>query len=377
MKIVVIGAGIVGLCAAWALTKRGHHVTIVEQGPIPNPGSASFDQHRMIRPQYGAQAGYTSMIPEAFYAWDALWKDLGRSHFLATGVLAVDLGDTEWMENSSRVLIETRTRHRRLSSAEIERAAPMLRLTKSAWGLLAPHAGLLLAGRILADLALWLEAKDVELRAGVTAEEIYGDSASVRLETGELLKADRIIVAAGAWVQRLVPALARCVAPVRSTVAYVEPPSAMTAPWERAPALFLAGPEAHLYAIPPVGGTGLKFGGAVQYREAPMRYSKARAGDAMDTLRSFRPHLLDGGAYRLQYGTGGYYADTKDKRFLVADCGKTLVISGCGGRMFKFAALIGRHSADWACGTPGRRFPGCFAFLDPQDIAMSTKAFHV
>ncbi len=37
MKIGIVGAGINGLCTAWALSKRGHDVTVFDQGPIPNP----------------------------------------------------------------------------------------------------------------------------------------------------------------------------------------------------------------------------------------------------------------------------------------------------------------------------------------------------
>ena len=37
---LVVGAGIYGLCTAWALVKRGWRVTIVDKGPIPNPVSS-------------------------------------------------------------------------------------------------------------------------------------------------------------------------------------------------------------------------------------------------------------------------------------------------------------------------------------------------
>ena len=35
MAIVIVGAGIMGLSTAWALTKRSHRVTLVEQGHDP------------------------------------------------------------------------------------------------------------------------------------------------------------------------------------------------------------------------------------------------------------------------------------------------------------------------------------------------------
>jgi sarcosine oxidase len=83
MRVTVVGAGIMGLTTAWALTKRGHEVTLVEQGAsIPSPLAASGDQHRMIRRAYGAQGGYAALITEAYDAWDELWADLGASHYV-------------------------------------------------------------------------------------------------------------------------------------------------------------------------------------------------------------------------------------------------------------------------------------------------------
>ena len=43
LKIIIAGAGIAGLSLAWALSRRGHAVSVYEQGPIPNPVSSSFE----------------------------------------------------------------------------------------------------------------------------------------------------------------------------------------------------------------------------------------------------------------------------------------------------------------------------------------------
>ena len=90
MRVVVVGAGIMGLATAWALTKRGPRVTLLEQGDeIPSPLAASGDQHRMIRRAYGAKAGYATTITEAYEAWEELWRDLGVSHYEPAGILCI------------------------------------------------------------------------------------------------------------------------------------------------------------------------------------------------------------------------------------------------------------------------------------------------
>jgi NADPH-dependent 2,4-dienoyl-CoA reductase/sulfur reductase-like enzyme len=62
-QILIVGGGIAGLLTAWALARRGVAVTVFEQGPLPNPHSSSFDEHRIIRHAYGAMEGYARLMP--------------------------------------------------------------------------------------------------------------------------------------------------------------------------------------------------------------------------------------------------------------------------------------------------------------------------
>lgn len=64
MKICVLGAGITGLTAAYSLAKRGHDVTVVDQGSGPGQG-ASFGN--------GAQLSYSYVAP---LADPSVWKNL-------------------------------------------------------------------------------------------------------------------------------------------------------------------------------------------------------------------------------------------------------------------------------------------------------------
>ena len=49
MNVCIVGAGIFGMAAALELRRRGHEVTLVERGEIPNPEASSTDVSKVIR----------------------------------------------------------------------------------------------------------------------------------------------------------------------------------------------------------------------------------------------------------------------------------------------------------------------------------------
>lgn len=347
MKVAIIGAGIVGLSTAWGLVKSGHEVTVYEQGPIPNPHSASFDQHRMIRPHYGEQTGYTAMVSEAFGAWDRLWDDLGASHLAETGVLAVDFGDTAWMQATQRALEETGTAFDKVGPEGIAQLAPALATEPGTWGLYTAKAGVLLADRIVTGLSEWLSKAGAILQENCPVTALDTDNGVLTLQGGETATADEIVVAAGAWTARLIPALTGRIEPIRSIVSYVTPPEPLEKAWADGPALFLMTRHAHLYCLPPVRGSGLKFGGAPLLRAGDPDESVSVAPDEQRRIGSaFAPYLQDPAGHVLTEGVGAFYADPADKRFIIERTGRATVVTGCGGRMFKFGALVGQRVAD-------------------------------
>lgn len=135
-RVVVVGAGVVGLSVSRAALLSGHEVTLLEQGSIANSNAASYDQHRMIRYQYGDAEGYTRMVGDAFDAWDRLWDDLGVRHFSNTGTMGISLAAEDYTARSLSTFRKLGIPHEVLDRDAVERTCPQLSLPVASWGLL-------------------------------------------------------------------------------------------------------------------------------------------------------------------------------------------------------------------------------------------------
>lgn len=341
-KAIVLGAGIMGLCTAWGLSRAGWSVTVVEQDAVPNPRGASVDDHRLIRHAYGAQRGYMRMVDDAFAAWDLLWSELGESFYHPTGVLALASGSAGWLGESRAALAADGHAFEDLDPAAIPARYPMLRPAGVGAALAMPEGGVLLARPIVAALARHLQARGVTFERGC-AVALDPARAALRLESGGMREADLLVAAAGPWAPRLLPGLAGRVAASRQIVVYLEPPPAHRALWAGAPMLLDLSEEGGFYAVPPVAGTALKIGDHRFSRQGDAEDPRdASPAEAEAILALARPRLAEAGAYRLLGARSCYYDVEDAERFAVEPLGaRAWVMSGFSGHGFKFGAVLG------------------------------------
>jgi glycine/D-amino acid oxidase-like deaminating enzyme len=357
VRVIVVGGGIMGLCAAWALRRAGWQVALYEQGPLPNPLASSFDQHRLIRYAYGAMTGYARMVREAYAAWDRLWADLGRNHYHETGTLVVARDDDDWVRHSYDCLRHMELPVEAWRPAQIADRLPVLDLSSVGWGLFSPTGGVLFADRILWDLARHLAARGVALQANIPVSDLDPARASIRTADGHSDAADALVVAAGPWMPRLVASLRDRVTPSRQVLAYVEPPADHLPVWRSAPAVIdqLEAARGGFYAVPPVDGTGLKVGDhGFSLRGDPDREREATAGDADAVLAGVRTRVRDFGRYRLVLAKTCFYSVAEGERFIVEPQERAWILAGFSGHGFKFGAVMGEALAQTLS---GRRSP--------------------
>lgn len=346
MRIAVIGAGIAGLSTAWALGKRGVDVTLFEQGPIPNPLSASGDEHRIIRRAYGGQAGYARRIDEAYDAWADLFDDLGDKHLIENGFLIVSREPGDEAERYRDGLLAGGYPLDVLDpDAAVERFG-FLEPGTFRYAGFSTEGGALLCQKIGAGIAGWLRDKGVSVRDNTKVTAVDGTTGTVAVEGGEIERYDRVIVTAGAWVLGLVPHLAGRLTTYRTAVAYFTPPPDLAPAWKDAPVLLDMGGDSDGYGIPPIGRSGLKLGTGNHKRKAGSDEDRDPGADEADAIRRwFSPPLVRLDEYTHEKTVTCAYTFTADERFALHREDRLWVISACSGHGYKFGAAIGRRVA--------------------------------
>src|SRR5436305_1199801 len=85
-QYVVIGAGLVGSSAAWALAERGHEVTLVERDQPAGRSGSSHGSARILRYTY-PDVFYARLMVDARLRWDELERQARRRLVTQTGGL--------------------------------------------------------------------------------------------------------------------------------------------------------------------------------------------------------------------------------------------------------------------------------------------------
>ncbi len=353
MRILIVGAGIMGLSAAEALLAAGHSVAVYEQGAIPHDLASSVDQHRLIRYPYGDKTDYARLVAPAYAAWDRLWARLGQCHYVETGSLVIGREDTQtsWMQQSAEGLAEIGQAVDWLDAAALAARFPLLRIGPADRGFHLDSGGLLRARPILESLAARIAALGGELLAGSRVTALDCAAARLTLAGGETVTGDLLLVTAGPWLSDLLPDFAARVTPSRQTYAYLEPPEAIRATWARHPMLLDIGVESGFYLVPPAAGTAMKVGDhGFSLAGHPDRDRDGKPEDIAESLAMAANCVMDFEQYRVSHIGTCFYTVEPEERFIAAPRGAAWILTGFSGHGFKFGPLIGEQLSELLAG---------------------------
>jgi glycine/D-amino acid oxidase-like deaminating enzyme len=206
--------------------------------------------------------------------------------------------------------------------------------------------GVLFAQDIVAALARHLAGHaNVTLHPQTPVLKVDLEQGRIVTAAGHHHGADAIVVAAGAWVERLLPD--HRLVPSRQVVIYFNLPADQRAVWAKSPMIIDKTGDVGLYLVPPAEGRGLKIGDHTFSRIGDPSADREASEEEMRPLLHRCRKLIRGfERWDIDRLKVCFYTVTEDERFVVEKWGaKGWLMSPCSGHGFKFGAVMGLELA--------------------------------
>ena len=350
MQIAVVGAGVFGLAAAIEAGARGHDVALFDQGEVPHPAASSTDVAKGIRRIWYASDNetYVELAERAALQWSA-WEELaGDSFYHPNGSLTVvSRFDPDGPLHASAQFLRKRGAEIMvLSAGDAGERFPQLRFADGEVCVLDPWAGYIESGRAIGVMAGIARAGGCRLYQSTPVTSLEERPSGVALGyRGGSGVYDRVVVSAGAWVGRLLPAIGAKVRVTHQQMLLIAPPDPAAFSRDRVP----------VWTFDP-GGEG--WYGFPLLREGYVKVAKDRLGEVVDpdidragtaefaaeALAFVRARLPDLAAGTVVEGRSCLYTTTPDDHFLVdrvPGAERIFVAGGGSGHGFKFGGSLG------------------------------------
>ncbi len=354
-RCIVVGAGLLGLATAWALSRRGWSVAVLEAaGSVGHVGSGSKGSARIFRLGY-PEAHYVEMAVLAGALWRELEAATNRTLLHVTG--QVSFGDDAVLESIATAMSAQGRVTEDLTPEDVARRFPGL-LTHGP-ALWEPDSGVLAADECLAALRTAVRYEVVTDRR-VTSLKEDANSVLVTTVRGNVLAADVVVNCTGPLALDLLagrrhPAVEA--GPSLPQVAYFRSAEADSA--AALPVFIEWGPDM-IYGLPvSAGGDHCNSYKVSHHTPGPRLndFDPLGPNDFGDD-----PALLarlTGAVRRLLPGLDPepvatercVYDNSTDQDFVIDRIGGVVVGCGTSGHGFKFGPLLGEVLADLAEGS--------------------------
>ena len=317
-----------GLSTAWAAARAGKRVLLVDPRFVLNEHNASNDESKVFRLAYGAMKEYVPLAKRALHLWRALEDESGASLLHQSGLLMFGPPGGFALQ-SARTLLELG------EPVEVVRG-PVEGFAGVEEAVLDPSGGWLDARACLLALEARAIAHGAEVRRGVEATRVR--AGEVALDTGEVIEARAVVLAAGFHAPRLAPQLRGRIRVTRQPELFFEPPDDF--PVTPVFAAF----EEGFYGFPRMKGAvkvaDHEKGASVIDFEKRAPPTDAEVGKARAWLARRLPALADRPLLRSRVCL---YDNTVDDAFVLERQDGVVVGAGFSGHGFKFGPAIGER----------------------------------
>jgi sarcosine oxidase len=362
--VIVVGLGAVGSAALYQLARRGVAALGIDRWAPPHPRGSSHGDSRITRLALGEGPQYVQFARRAHEIWRELEQQSGGSLLRQVGCLiygsqagdgrAHGVGD--FLAQTIAVARQHGIAHEPLDAAELARRYPQFRWSGDERGCLEPSGGFVHPDACIATQLALARQHGAQQRTGERVRDWTpdGDGIAVRTERATY-RAARLILAAGAWLPELMPALAAHARICRQVMYWFAPDGDPTQFRAGAMPVFVRLPDAAtamFYGFPVIDdAAGVKIAGE--------QFERADAPDAIDDTvapaEAAAMHALAAPHLRItsecRRAVACKYTVTPDFQFVIDHAPQNHRVwfaSACSGHGFKHSAAVGEALAEIA-----------------------------
>ncbi len=350
--VIVLGAGVAGSAAAYALA-RDQKVLVLEQHAFLHKLGSSHGGSRIFRYAYEDRR-YVRLALEADELWRRLERDQDEKLLTRTGGLDIGLADYGELSDIEAALRAAGQAVERLGPDEVARRFPAFRLSEDQVALYQENAGILAATRSVNALLRGAASRGADLRdfEEVTGLELSPDEVTVKTPKGSY-RAERLVVTAGPWLGSVLSELGLPIRVEQQQVLYVRVSRPQDFAPERMPIFINRASEAEVYGFPlfedPVAIKISDHAGAptITLKERRTELLKERAEATLRRAQSFLPGLSS----ELRHFELCLYTKTPDEHFILdrhPEYPNVVIGGGFSGHGFKFGPALGEVLRDLA-----------------------------
>ncbi|GII94826.1 NAD(P)/FAD-dependent oxidoreductase [Sinosporangium siamense] len=340
---VVVGAGIWGVSLAWKLAELGWRVTVVEQHHPGHVRQASAGETRLIRAAHGTDEWYTRMAWTARTGWREIERRAGEELFIEAGLVWFARDADGWERASARTLAEAGIPHEMWEPERAGRMFPDFSADGVEFALWEPGAGVVRARRSVQVLAGLARAAGVEFVRARALPYPKPGMRGVVLDGGEVLAADRVVWASGAWMPEVFPEIGKLEVTKQDTF-HFGVPAAWTAP--RVPAW--VDYDLSAYGHGDIDGTGMKATSDAEGEPYdPENGSRAVSASSERMSRAYLARRFPSlAAAPVVFTQVCQYISTPDGNWIIAEVDDGVwLLGGDSGHGFKHAPALADYMA--------------------------------
>lgn len=349
-ELLIVGAGVMGLSAAWQAARRGFKPLVLEQYPLFHDHGSSHGNTRIYRTVNFEGDEYFLLSLRAQQLWDMLAQESGQELKQETGALFLGPPMGRVVVGSIHAARARQVEHEYLDAEDLAGRFPSLRPHPKEVAVLDRQAGVLHADRCLKALASCAKHQGAEIATPEKVVAWRSVSGGVEVKTDQrTLTTESLVLTAGPWIGQLVPELASELMIERQTVFHFEPaePVGNSKPPAMVPFIWEDAPGEMFYGIPDLGdGVKVAHHGGKTF-DTPADLDRVVHEEDLAPVRSFVERHVPAAQTKVRASTTCIYSTPySDPNFVISRHphpanAKVILVSACSGKGFKFAPAIG------------------------------------